>query len=85
MMLVGFPAEGRLFHPHVTIGRVRGMLPAGWGERFLRHFASRAFGIVSASSIILYESRLSREGAAYSVISEFPLKLNGEAKNKETI
>ena len=86
MMLVGFPAEGRLFHPHVTIGRVRGTLPTGWGDRFLRYFAGRTFGIVPVSSIILYESRLSKGGAIYSVIREFPLmgaSRSGESE-KET-
>jgi 2'-5' RNA ligase len=73
MMSAGFPAESRPFHPHITIGRVKRTLPAGWGDRFLRHFAGRAFGIVPVSSIILFESRLSRGGAIYSVIREFPL------------
>ena len=82
MMLVGFPAEGRLFHPHITIGRVRGTLPPGWGDRFLRHFSGRIFGVVPVSSIILYESRLSRGGAIYSVIREFPL--NGESEKETT-
>jgi len=82
MMLVGFPAEGRLFHPHITIGRVKGTLPPGWGDRFIRHFAGRVFGIVPVSSIILYESRLSRGGAIYSVIREFPLK--GASRNGES-
>ena len=74
MMSAGFPPEGRPFHPHITIGRVRKILPAGWGDRFLGHFAGRAFGTVPASSIILYESRLSSRGAIYSVIREFLLK-----------
>ena len=82
MMLMGFPAEGRLFHPHVTIGRVKGTLPSGWGDRFLRHFAGCAFGIVPVSSIILYESRLSKGGAIYSAIREFPLM--GASRNEES-
>ena len=74
MMLVGFPAEDRPFHPHITIGRVRGTLPHRWADQFLRDFTERSFGIVPVLSIILYESRLSRGGAIYSVIREFPLK-----------
>ena len=86
MMLVGFPAEGRLFHPHVTIGRVKGTLPSGWGDRFLGHFSGRAFGIVPISAIVLYESRLSKGGAIYSVIREFPLvgALRNVESKKET-
>ena len=74
MRLVGFPSEERPFHPHVTIGRVRGTLPPGWGNGFLQEFSSRSFGTVPVSSIHLYESRLSKGGAIYSVIREFPLR-----------
>ena len=86
MMLVGFPAEDRPFHPHVTVGRVRGALSSGWGDWFLQCFAGRAFGVVPVSSITLFESRLSKGGAIYSVIREFPFggaPRHGESK-KET-
>jgi RNA 2',3'-cyclic 3'-phosphodiesterase len=86
MMLVGFPGEDRPFHPHITIGRVRGTLPPAWGDRFLRGFADRGFGTVPVSSVKLFESRLSKGGAIYSVIREFPFEgapRHGESR-KET-
>ena len=73
MMLAGFPGEERPYHPHVTVGRVRGTLPPTWGERFLAGMAGRRFGTVPVSSVTLFESRLSIGGAIYSVVREFPL------------
>jgi len=69
----GFPREDRPFHPHITVGRVRGVLPPAWGDRFVQGLAGRDFGTVPVSSIVLFESRLSPGGAIYSVVREFPL------------
>lgn len=69
----GFPREDRSFHPHITVGRVRGVLPPAWGDRFVQGLAGRDFGTVPVSSIVLFESRLSPGGAIYSVVREFPL------------
>jgi 2'-5' RNA ligase len=69
----GFPREDRSFHPHITVGRVRGLLPPAWGDRFVLGLAGRGFGIVPVSSIALFESRLAPGGATYSVVREFPL------------
>ncbi len=69
----GFPREDRPFHPHITVGRVRGVLPPAWGDRFVRGLSGREFGNVPVSSIVLFESRLATGGAIYSVVREFPL------------
>jgi len=69
----GFPREDRPFHPHITVGRVRGVLPPAWGDRFVRGLAGREFGNVPVSSIVLFESRLAPGGAIYTVVREFPL------------
>ncbi|MBE0602892.1 MAG: RNA 2',3'-cyclic phosphodiesterase [Deltaproteobacteria bacterium] len=68
----GFPREDRPFHPHITVGRVRGVVPPAWGDRFVQGLAGRGFGIVPVSSIVLFESRLAPGGAIYSVVREFP-------------
>ncbi|GAB4363395.1 MAG: RNA 2',3'-cyclic phosphodiesterase [Deltaproteobacteria bacterium] len=66
----GFPREGRIFHPHVTVARVRKRLPRGRSERIAAALAGRRFGIVHAESYRLYESRLSPAGAVYAVVRE---------------
>lgn len=78
----GFPREDRPFHPHITVGRVRGVLPPAWGERFVQALAGRSFGVVTVSSFRLFESRLSPGGAIYTVVREFPL--GGIPRRRET-
>jgi len=77
----GFPREDRRFHPHITVGRVRGALPAGWGERFVRSLSGRDFGIVPVESLRMFESRLAPGGAIYHVVREFPL--TGSPRTRE--
>ena len=68
----GFPHEGRPFHPHVTVGRIKGRVAPGWGGTFASAVSGTTFGIVFAASYRLYESRLSPSGANYTVLREVP-------------
>ncbi|MBI5419569.1 MAG: RNA 2',3'-cyclic phosphodiesterase [Deltaproteobacteria bacterium] len=70
----GFPREERPFHPHITVGRVKGGLSPGWGEEYARALSGRRFGVVRVSSFQLYESRLSPQGATYFVLRDIPLR-----------
>jgi 2'-5' RNA ligase len=79
----GFPPEDRPFHPHITIGRVRGALPPAWGERFIGEFSGRRFGVVPVSSFTLYESRLEPGGAVYIPLSDFRLEGSGTRETGE--
>ena len=68
----GFPPEGRKFTPHVSLARLAGSPP----ERVMRYlagnglFRSRPFAV---AGFALYESRLGRHGADYTVISAYSL------------
>lgn len=77
----GFPREGRAYHPHVTVGRVRKRLPAGRMERIAAALFGMRFGIVHARSYRLYESRLSPAGAVYTVLRDVPF--GGTPENTE--
>lgn len=77
----GFPRDERPFHPHVTVGRVRGRVAPGWGEAFAAVVSGVAFDTVSVASYRVYESRLSPSGAQYSVLREVPF--GGEADRTE--
>jgi RNA 2',3'-cyclic 3'-phosphodiesterase len=70
----GFPREQKVFHPHITVGRVRGRLPHGWREKYIAALAGRGFGVVPVKSFQLYESRLSPKGAVYGALRDFPLE-----------
>jgi 2'-5' RNA ligase len=63
---IGFPPEGRPFRPHITLGRVRE------GHRLpptaMRHLEGLPPGRpFTADRIVLFESRLTPDGPAYSV------------------
>lgn len=73
LVRLGFPAEGRAFAAHVTLGRVReprrdatlaGALAAG---------AAREFGTVAVDRVSLMRSDLSPRGARYTELRGFPL------------
>ena len=68
----GFPRDERPFHPHVTVGRVKGRVAPGWGETYASGLSGMTFGTVFVTSYRLYESRLSPSGANYSVLREVP-------------
>ena len=62
---IGFPVEGKPFHPHITLGRVRegGRLAAG----ALRDGGLPPLGTAfQAEEVVLFESRTGREGATHT-------------------
>ncbi len=67
MQQLGFPVEARVFHPHVTLGRVkRGAKPRDL-EGLEQRLANAAFdGEFTVRSIDLMESTLHPAGARYT-------------------
>jgi len=63
---LGYPPEGRVFRPHVTLGRVREghRLPSGWQSELERVPPGPAF---LGDRVVLYESTLAPDGPSYSV------------------
>jgi RNA 2',3'-cyclic 3'-phosphodiesterase len=63
---IGYAPEGRPFRPHITLGRVREgqRLPAGAMQRLE---SLQVGGPFLADRIVLYESRLTPDGPAYTV------------------
>jgi 2'-5' RNA ligase len=67
---MGFEAETRAFHPHVTLGRADGAGGAGAFRGLDSIMAGMEFdGEVKVHTIDLMRSHLSREGASYSVLA----------------
>ena len=68
---VGLPAERRAFHPHITLARWKGRR-----TREVRCFLERRGGLVSepfeVASFSLFESHLSRHGAHYQAVADYP-------------
>jgi 2'-5' RNA ligase len=69
---VGFEPERRAFHPHITLARWKGRRTrevAAFLER-RRGLASEPFAV---NAFTLFESHLSRHGAHYETVANYPL------------
>ena len=70
----GFPKEGRAFHPHLTIGRVRegGPAMAELGQGLQDH-AGFAAGTSTVRELVVFASYLSSTGPTYEPLARAPL------------
>lgn len=69
---LGFPPEGRPFHPHLTLGRVREgqRLPADAA----RVFAAAPLGVpLLLDTVVLYRSQLGPSGSRYEAVRRWTL------------
>jgi 2'-5' RNA ligase len=64
---LGYPAEGRRFHPHLTLGRLRGQPQAIAGR--LRRIRDAQFGHVLVDRLVLMSSTLDRRGPTYTPLA----------------
>lgn len=72
----GFRKESRLYHPHLTIGRLR--TPSSVEEEISKADADAIdHSPFTISEIVLYRSHLSPKGSRYEALSRFAL---GQAK-----
>jgi len=69
----GFPREEREFHPHLTLGRVKGQSGVRDALLELDKYREIPFGEMTARKVTLFESVLKPEGAEYRAVSEFEL------------
>jgi len=70
----GYPAEARPFHPHLTLGRVKGKARVADAVAELARHAGETFGEMTAGKVTLFESVLKPQGAEYHVVAEFELR-----------
>jgi RNA 2',3'-cyclic 3'-phosphodiesterase len=69
---LGFSAEKRDYHPHLTLGRIQGPVPSGWRSRLART-ANATAGAFSVDEYVLFESRLGPRGPDYNALARYPL------------
>lgn len=69
---LGFAAENRPYHAHITLGRVKDM--RGWPPLAAALAAHRDddFGVCAISELIAYRSDLRRDGALYTKLWTIP-------------
>lgn len=68
----GLEPERRAFHPHITLARWSRRAAAA-AQAFLERNRALASPPFAVDRFILYESRLSRHGAHYEEIADYPL------------
>ena len=69
---IGLEPERRAFHPHVTLARWKGRRTREVQD-FLERRQGLASGAFNVDRFILFESHLSRHGAHYEEVAEYPL------------
>lgn len=67
LVKIGYKPEAKKFHPHLTIGRVKGFLKDA-SQIFETNYSSPPFLI---KSIVLFKSTLRPEGPIYEKLGEF--------------
>lgn len=66
---LGFRPEARRFHPHVTLGRVRGAERLEALTEAVRAAGERRFGAFEADRVLTFESELRPEGPLHTVVA----------------
>lgn len=69
----GFAREERPFHPHLTLGRVKGPARVREAMKELENRHEEALGSMTVRRIALFESRLRPEGAEYLIVAGYGL------------
>ena len=69
-----FEQEGRPFHPHVTLGRVRGPMSDPELASAITDLQETDFGEARVERVLLMKSQLTPRGAVYHVLDEKPLR-----------
>lgn len=74
LAVADFIVEARPFHPHITLGRVRGgSVPSALTSEVIST-TNGVFGEASVRRVSLMRSQLSRDGAVYTTLHRAPLK-----------
>src|SRR6185295_8242261 len=66
VLQAGLEADLKPFHPHITLGRLKGVSRAAL-KPFLRKYAETEFGLWKVADFVLFSSILAPEGSTYKV------------------
>jgi 2'-5' RNA ligase len=70
---LGYPAEGRAFHPHLTLGRVKSPANRERLAKMLGNMPPVDWPPVAVNELILFQSVLSAKGSTYTPLRVVPL------------
>lgn len=78
---LGFPAEARAFHPHVTLGRTKEFADL---TTVLVALAEQNFSETSVESVTLFESTTKSSGSEYTERAVWPLEATSKGSKRQT-
>jgi len=67
----GFEKEERLFHPHITIGRIKGTFDPEKLRSTVKEYENEYFQTQDLKEVILYKSTLKNSGPFYEPLKKF--------------
>jgi len=70
---IGFPAEERPFRPHLTLARIKDWRDLMGMNEALVKYGTFTAGEFVCKELILFQSKLSAQGAVYTKLAEFAL------------
>jgi 2'-5' RNA ligase len=73
---LGIPVEGRLFHPHLTLARLKDSRPSD-RTRFLAAGGDNIVATTQVDHATLYQSKLSSQGPSYTALAHATLSRSG--------
>jgi len=83
MAELGFEREGRVYHPHVTLGRVRDSGGADCTD-LLGSAGAQSFGGSQIREVVLYESVTKSSGSEYTALFRVPLEAPAGRTERQT-
>ena len=70
---VGISQETKKFSPHLTLARIKDVVPLSRLREEIGQLQTTEFGAFNADRFYLYESKTGPNGSIYSKLAEFPL------------
>ena len=71
--VLGFPRENRPFRAHLTLGRIKDARTAAGIEAAIKKHGNFTAGEFPVNELILFQSKLTPQGAIYTKLETFPL------------
>jgi 2'-5' RNA ligase len=71
--LLGFARENRPFRAHLTLGRIKALLDAAQIGEAMKKYAGFTTGEFLTAELILFQSKLTPQGAIYTKLATVPL------------
>jgi 2'-5' RNA ligase len=73
LKIIGYKQDGRVFHPHLTLGRIKLFKNQAELQRLISRYTDYSFLEFTISSLTFFESQLSALGPVYTELRDCPL------------